>query len=84
MSAAPRYATQASYDGFLGVLAANGVVPGTVVIDDKWHRAYGTCEPDTVKWPDLAAGSRPAMMPVSASCSGTRPGTPRACPPRRA
>ena len=53
MSAAPRYATQASYDGFLGVLAANGVVPGTVVIDDKWHRAYGTCEPDTVKWPDL-------------------------------
>jgi hypothetical protein len=53
MSAAPRYATQASYDGFLGVLAANGVVPGTVVIDDKRHRAYGTCEPDTVKWPDL-------------------------------
>ena len=53
MSAAPRYATEASYDAFLGVLATNGVVPGTVVIDDKWHRAYGTCEPDTAKWPDL-------------------------------
>ncbi len=53
MSAASSYATEVVYDEFLRVLTANGVVPGTVVIDDKWHREYGTCEPDVAKWPDL-------------------------------
>jgi len=48
-------ATEAYYDSWLGRLAAGGVHPGTVVIDDKWQRAYGTCEPDTGRWPDLAA-----------------------------
>jgi hypothetical protein len=28
-------------------------VPGTIAIDDKWARRYGTCEPDVEKWPDL-------------------------------
>ena len=50
---APDLATQANYDRFLGHLEAEGVVPGTVVIDDKWQAAYGTCEPDRQKWPDL-------------------------------
>ena len=45
--------TQASYDAFLDHLERHGVVPGTVVIDDKWQEAYGTYEPDPRKWPDL-------------------------------
>jgi hypothetical protein len=48
-------ATQASYDRFLGDLERNGVVPRTVVIDDKWQDAYGTNAPDEAKWPDLKA-----------------------------
>jgi hypothetical protein len=46
-------ATQASYDRFLDHLEREGVVPATVVIDDKWQTAYGTNEPDPEKWPDL-------------------------------
>ena len=49
------HATQARYDGFLRYLEDRGVVPGTVVIDDKWQEAYATCEPDPAKWPDLRA-----------------------------
>jgi hypothetical protein len=52
---APSLATQANYDGFLTSLADHGVVPGTVVLDDKWQEAYGTNEPDRSKWPDLRA-----------------------------
>jgi hypothetical protein len=47
------YATQERYDGFLAHLAEHGVVPGTVVLDDKWQATYGRNEPDTEKWPDL-------------------------------
>jgi hypothetical protein len=50
---APALATQASYDRFLGTLAGHGLVPGTVVIDDKWQLDYGTNRPDPAKWPDL-------------------------------
>jgi hypothetical protein len=50
---APVLATQANYDGFLAALAAHGVVPPTIVIDDKWQRTYGRNEPDEAKWPDL-------------------------------
>jgi hypothetical protein len=50
---APAEATQANYDAFLGALAGHGVVPGTVVVDDKWQEAYGTNLPDAAKWPDL-------------------------------
>jgi hypothetical protein len=49
------YATQVSYDAFLGALEAHGVVPGTVVLDDKWQATYGRNEPDEAKWPDLRA-----------------------------
>ena len=54
LAAAARYATAERYDGFLDHLEQRGIVPGTVTIDDKWQTAYGTNEPDTAKWPDLA------------------------------
>ena len=50
---ASEHATQANYDLFLDELERHGVVPGTVVVDDKWQDAYGTNEPDGAKWPDL-------------------------------
>jgi hypothetical protein len=50
---APALATQENYDRFLGALEAHGVVPATVVIDDKWQETYGLNRPDTAKWPDL-------------------------------
>jgi hypothetical protein len=53
-AAAAAFATQANYDTFLDHLEGHGVVPNTVVIDDKWQDAYGTNRPDTAKWPDLA------------------------------
>ena len=56
--AAPGEATQANYDRFLGQLEGRGIRPGTVVVDDKWQIAYGTCEPDRAKWPDLAGWIR--------------------------
>lgn len=52
-SPTPHACTQANYDGFLRSLAAEGITPGTVVIDDKWQQAYGTGIPDAAKWPDL-------------------------------
>lgn len=50
---APAHATQENYDAFLRALDRHGVVPPTVVIDDKWQRTYGRNEPDETKWPDL-------------------------------
>jgi hypothetical protein len=47
------FATQQNYDAFLARLEEHGVVPGTVVLDDKWQATYGRNEPDTAKWPDL-------------------------------
>lgn len=52
---APDLARQDVYDELLGHLAAHDVVPGTIVIDDKWQLAYGTGEPDPARWPDLRA-----------------------------
>ena len=46
--------TQANYDAWLARLAAAGIEPGTIVIDDKWQRTYGANEPDPERWPDLA------------------------------
>jgi hypothetical protein len=48
-------ARQDRYDHWLARLAEHGVVPGTVVVDDRWQRAYGTGEPDERHWPDLRA-----------------------------
>jgi hypothetical protein len=46
-------ATQANYDAFLAALAGEGIVPPTVVVDDKWQETYGRNRPDRRKWPDL-------------------------------
>ncbi|HEV2123840.1 MAG TPA: hypothetical protein VGW38_13835, partial [Chloroflexota bacterium] len=50
---APDYARQEHYDEFLETLASHGLMPGIVVLDDKWQAHYGTCEADFQKWPDL-------------------------------
>lgn len=50
----PDESTQRNYDAFLAHLARHDVVPGTVVVDDKWADHYATCVPDETKWPDLA------------------------------
>jgi hypothetical protein len=41
------------YDRWLETLAAHGVVPGTIVIDDRWQATYGGNQPDEERWPDL-------------------------------
>ncbi len=41
------------YDALLERLAAHGIVPGTVVVDDAWQARYGTGEPHRDRWPDL-------------------------------
>jgi hypothetical protein len=46
-------ARQDRYDDWLDRLARHGVVPGTVVVDDRWQLAYGSGEPDPAHWPDL-------------------------------
>ncbi|MBP6964372.1 MAG: hypothetical protein KBC96_08205 [Armatimonadetes bacterium] len=46
-------ATREMYDEFLALIREKGLRPGTVVIDDKWQKQYGTCEVDSAKWPDL-------------------------------
>ncbi|HEY6957903.1 MAG TPA: hypothetical protein VI814_03680 [Candidatus Limnocylindria bacterium] len=51
---APAESRASRYDEWLDLLERKGLVPGTIVIDDKWQRAYGTCEADETKWPDLA------------------------------
>jgi hypothetical protein len=43
------------YDAWLDVLEAHGVVPGTIVIDDRWQATYGRNEPDPERWPELRA-----------------------------
>jgi hypothetical protein len=52
---APDLARQDHYDTWLDKLATHGVVPGTVVVDDRWQLDYGTAEPDPGRWPDLRA-----------------------------
>ena len=51
---AGEFSTQEHYDVFLDRLEREELVPGTVVLDDKWQSAYGTNAPDEAKWPDLA------------------------------
>lgn len=50
---AANFASQAHYDDFLVHLAGQGLRPGTIIIDDRWQRAYGTGEVDDAKWPNL-------------------------------
>ena len=47
-------ATQANYEKWIATLEERGLPVGTVVIDDKWQKNYGTFEVDKQKWPDMA------------------------------
>ncbi|MDH7601088.1 MAG: hypothetical protein QHI38_02965 [Armatimonadota bacterium] len=47
------FASQEVYDRFIETIDALGLSPGTIIIDDKWQKHYGTCEVDTDKWPDI-------------------------------
>ena len=53
LAGAARRSTQANYDRWLAHLEAEGIVPGTIVIDDKWQATYGANDADPDKWPDL-------------------------------
>jgi hypothetical protein len=53
-SRAPWYSSRANYDSFLATLEARGIVPGTVVIDDRWQATYAAADADPERWPDLA------------------------------
>ena len=46
-------ATQKNYETWLAELAQRKLPVGTVVIDDKWQKGYGSFDVDTDKWPDL-------------------------------
>ena len=48
-----KLATQANYEKWIGILEERGLPFGTIVIDDKWQKGYGTFEVDTQKWPDM-------------------------------
>jgi glycosyl hydrolase family 31 len=48
-----KLSTQANYEKWLATLEERGLPVGTVVIDDKWQKEYGTFEVDQEKWPDL-------------------------------
>lgn len=51
---APRdYSTQANYEAWIAALEKRGIPFGTVVIDDKWQKQYGSFEVDEKKWPDM-------------------------------
>lgn len=47
------YATQAYYEQWIATWEARGLPFGTIVIDDKWQRGYGSFDIDTDKWPDM-------------------------------
>jgi hypothetical protein len=51
---APDYATQENYNRFTRELQDGKIKIGTLVIDDKWQKAYGLNSVDQEKWPDLA------------------------------
>ena len=50
---APTLANQRFYEEFTASLDEKGINPGTIVIDDKWQRAYGMNDVDQDKWPDM-------------------------------
>jgi hypothetical protein len=50
---AASYSRRDLYDEWLATLEAKGVVPGTIVIDDRWQADYATNDPDDNRWPQL-------------------------------
>ena len=47
------FCIQQNYEKWIAELEARGLPLGTIVIDDKWQKHYGTFEIDEQKWPDL-------------------------------
>jgi hypothetical protein len=48
-----KLATQENYEKWIAILEQRGLPFGTIVIDDKWQKGYGSFEVDIEKWPDL-------------------------------
>ncbi len=46
-------ATQKNYEAWVSELERRKLPVGTIVIDDKWQKGYGSFDVDTEKWPDL-------------------------------
>lgn len=46
-------ATQKNYESWVDELEHRNLPVGTIVIDDKWQKGYGSFDVDTEKWPDL-------------------------------
>lgn len=51
--AAPLLSSRSEYDAHLAHLERHGLVPGTIVIDDKWQQSYGRWEPEEERWTGL-------------------------------
>jgi hypothetical protein len=47
------FCTQENYEKWIADLEAKGLPFGTIIIDDKWQKYYGTFAVDERKWPDL-------------------------------
>jgi hypothetical protein len=45
--------TQKNYQAWVGELERRRLPAGTIVIDDKWQKGYGSFDIDREKWPDL-------------------------------
>jgi hypothetical protein len=50
---APSLSRQTVYDELLARLEEHELLPGTIVIDDRWQEQYGSATPDREHWPDL-------------------------------
>ena len=46
-------ATQANYEAWIRIAEERGLPLGTIIIDDKWQKEYGTFAVDENKWPDM-------------------------------
>lgn len=46
-------ATQKNYEAWIAELEERKLPVGTIVIDDKWQKGYGSFDIDREKWPDL-------------------------------
>jgi len=46
-------ATQKNYEAWVAELEHRNLPVGTIIIDDKWQKGYGSFDIDPEKWPDL-------------------------------
>ena len=46
-------ATQENYEEWIRIIEERNLPVGTIIIDDKWQKEYGTFEIDRDKWPDM-------------------------------